>query len=407
MPDQAVPVDHDVLVVGGGPAGLAAALWAARYRRRVLVLDKGETRNRWVEESHGYLGSDGIGPSELLERARADLRQYPTVTVRPECEVFAGRATEEGFVLELADGSEVAGLRLVIATGVRDVFPDVENFFDHYGASVFHCPTCDGYEAAEKDIVVFGWSENVVGFALGLFDWARSITIVTDGRAFEGEEHHREVLERHRITLIEDEATAFVGDRGDLRAVRLKRTGDVPCQLAFFSIAHQPASGLARQLGCATTEGGCIQVDDNAETTVQGVYAAGDLTPGMQLIQVAAAKGRSPASPPRSRCAARRGAAVADAGAGPGAELGGGSRRNRRHDALRAPARSRRPPKKARPRREEGAPRAVAAREAAAPATATRHSQAAQVPVDARLRRDARAVGRAPPAASPTGGSAS
>jgi len=84
MPERSEPVDHDILVVGGGPAGLAAALWAGRYRRRVLVLDKGETRHRWVDESHGYLGSDGIGPTELIERAREDLRAYPEVTIREE-----------------------------------------------------------------------------------------------------------------------------------------------------------------------------------------------------------------------------------------------------------------------------------------------------------------------------------
>ena len=283
-------IDHDVIVVGGGPAGLAAALWAGRYRRRVLLLDKGETRNRWVEASHGYLGSDGIRPRELVERARDDLRQYPEVTIL-ECEVFGARRTDDGFVFELVDGSEVGGLRVVIATGVRDVFPEVDGFFDHYGASVFHCPTCDGYEARDRDVVVFGWNDHVVGFSLGLLDWARSVTIVTDGRTFEGDAAHREVLERHGIGLIEDEAVGFVGERDDLRAVRLARAGEVECQLAFFSIAHQPAAGIALQLGCATTEEGCVIVDDSCETTVPGVYAAGDLTPGIQLIQVAAAKG--------------------------------------------------------------------------------------------------------------------
>jgi thioredoxin reductase len=290
MPQRPSPIDHDVIVVGGGPAGLAAALWAGRYRRRVLLLDKGETRNRWVEASHGYLACDGVRPHDLVERARNDLRRYPEVTSR-ECEVFGARRSNEGFELQLVDGSTVAGLRVVIATGVRDVFPEVDGFFDHYGASVFHCPTCDGYEARDRDIVVFGWNDHVVGFALGLLDWARSVTIVTDGRTFEGDAAHREVLERNGIALIGDEAVGFAGARGDLRGVRLAGLGEVQCQLVFFSNAHQPATGIALQLGCATTGEGCLVVDDRCETTVRGVYAAGDLTPGIQLIQVAAAKG--------------------------------------------------------------------------------------------------------------------
>jgi thioredoxin reductase len=285
------PSDHDVIVVGGGPAGLAAALWAARYRRRVLLLDKGETRNRWVEQSHGYFAFDGASPTELVERARRDLEAYPEVTVLRQSQVLAARTTDDGFVVELAGAASVAGHRLILATGVRDVFPEIEGFFDHYGASVFHCPTCDGYEGQGKDVTVFGWSENVVGFSLGLLDWARSVTIVTDGREFEGEGAHREVLQRHGIALVEDEAVGFVGDRGDLRAVKLAQAGEIECQLAFFSIAHQPASGIALQLGCATTGEGCVIVDDSCETSVPGVYAAGDLTPGIQLIQVATAKG--------------------------------------------------------------------------------------------------------------------
>lgn len=290
-PDAPHVSDHDVLVVGGGPAGLAASLWAARYRRRVLLLDKGETRNRWVEASHGYLGSDGIRPSELIRAARADLKRYPGVSVVEGCEVVSARTSEGGFVLALADGSEVAGLRIVIATGVRDVFPEIEGFFDHYGVDVFHCPTCDGYEAADKDVVVFGWDEHVVGFALSLLDWARSVTVVTDGRSFDGDDAHRAALEHHPIRLVEDEATGFLGERGHLRGIELASAGHVPCSLAFFSIAHEPVNDLAVQLGCDISPEGCILVDESARTTVAGVYAAGDLTPGIQLIQVAAAKG--------------------------------------------------------------------------------------------------------------------
>jgi thioredoxin reductase len=281
---------HDAVVVGGGPAGLSAATWLARYRHGVVVLDSDEQRNRWVEHAHGYLGLDPVRPSTLLDRARQQLGAYPEAGIR-RCRVDTARREQDGtFVLD-ADGETVRARRLVLATGMKDQFPEVAGFFEHYGASVFHCPTCDGYEARHADVVVFGWSVQVVGFALTLTGWARSVTLVTDGRPFEGEDHHRASLAASGVEVLEDEAVELVGSRGDLRGVRLVNAGLVGCQVAFFSIAHQPVSGLARQLGCELTDEGCVQVDEEGATTVAGVYAAGDVTPGLQLIQVAAAKG--------------------------------------------------------------------------------------------------------------------
>lgn len=281
---------RDAVVVGGGSAGLSAATWLARYRYGVVVLDSDEQRNRWVEQAHGYLGDDPVDPTALMERARQQLSVYPETEIR-HCRVDAARREHDGtFTLE-AGGEVVRARRLVLATGVKDRFPEVAGFFDHYGASVFHCPTCDGYEARYADVVVFGWSAEVAGFALTLAGWARSLTVVTDGRPFEGEEHHRKRLSERHVDVVEDEAVELVGGRGDLRGVRLASGDLLTCQLAFFSIAHEPVNALARQLGCQLTEEGCVEVDDEAATTVAGVYAAGDLTPGLQLLQVAAAKG--------------------------------------------------------------------------------------------------------------------
>ena len=285
-------VVHDAVVVGGGAAGLSAATWLARYRYGTVVLDSGEQRNRWVEQAHGYLGHDPVSPEVLLERAREQLSAYPEAVIR-HCRVDGARREGDGtFVLE-AEGEVVHTRRLVVATGVRDRFPEVEGFFDHYGASVFHCPTCDGYEARDADVVVFGWSADVADFAVTLTGWARSLTVVTDGRPFEGEEDHRARLAERQVEVLEDEAVALVGRRGQLQGVRLATTDLLDCQLAFFSIAHEPVNALARDLGCELTSEGCIQVDDEGATTVAGVYAAGDVTPGLQLLQVAAAKGRA------------------------------------------------------------------------------------------------------------------
>jgi thioredoxin reductase len=297
-----VPVDppeqrprYDAAVIGGGPAGLSAAAWLGRYRRSVVLVDSGEYRNAHVDLSHGYLGNDPIPPSELRAKALAEVQRYPTVSIE------AGRvATVTGirdrFELFVEDRDTILqARRVIIATGVRDVFPEVDGFFEHYGASVFHCASCDGYEAKGRDVVVFGWGEHIAGFALGLLTWASSVTVITDGRHFEGAPEDRALLIEYGVHVLEDEAMELCGPRGDLKAVRLGGGATLACQLAFFSIAHLPNNDLASQLGCVIAEAGCVDVDRDGVTSVPGVYAAGDLTPGVQLISNAVAKGAAAA----------------------------------------------------------------------------------------------------------------
>jgi thioredoxin reductase len=284
--------DCDIVVIGGGPAGIAAATWGARYRRSVSMIDRGQPRNRWAVRTHGYLGADPVDPRELLARARSDLDRYPFVEVcSGVAAVAVMRDGESAFQVVLDDGSALTARRIVLATGVQDEFPAIKGFFDHYGVSVFHCPTCDGYETQGSQVVVLGWSADVVGFALGLLDWAASVTVVTSGHRFEGDARHRQALERNGVTLVEGHAERFHGNRGALDAVILRDGTAVTCQRAFFSIAHTGHNELARSLGCALTPEGCIEVDADGQTSVAGVYAAGDVTPGIQLVQVAAAKG--------------------------------------------------------------------------------------------------------------------
>ena len=283
---------HDAIVVGGGPAGLSAATWLARYRWEVLVLDNGAYRNRWVDQSHGYLGADPLPPASLLESARAQLGDYPGTEVRDARAQSARREDDGTFTLELeGERDPLRARRLVLATGVTDRFPEVKGFFDHYGASVFHCPTCDGYEASDAQVAVLGWSAEIAEFAATLTGWASTVTVVTDGHPFEGDEQARRRLAEVGVEVLEDDATELVGERSSLEGVRLASGQLLECQLGFFSIAHLPNTGLAEELGCELTGEGCVEVDHEAATTVAGVFAAGDVTPGLQLIQVAAAKG--------------------------------------------------------------------------------------------------------------------
>jgi len=278
----------DAVVVGFGPAGASAALWLGRYRKRTVVLDAGEPRNRWTEASHGYLYRDGASPHELRAEAEKEIERYSTVSLR-SASVTGARQRDGAFVIETADG-QLRARRVLLATGARDVFPDVEGFFEHYGADVFTCPACDGYEARDRDVAVIGWGEHVPGFARSLLTWARSVTIVTDGHEFEAGELDRIRLDLEGVSVLEERAVALVGERGALRSIRLER-GSVACTMAFFSIGCEPTADLADALGCERDPDGFLAVDGNGRTSVEGVWAAGDLTPGFHLVQVAAAEG--------------------------------------------------------------------------------------------------------------------
>ena len=281
---------HDVVVVGGGAAGLAAATWLGRYRRDTVVVDSGDYRAASVETSHGYLARDPQRPLELLATARQQLTAYGTVRIQPG-RVTSARRDGECFELALDDGGVLRACRVVLATGVVDACPDLGNFDEHYGASAFHCPSCDGFDAADRDVIAYGWDEHLVGFAASLLDWAKSVTVLTGGHRFAGDDACLDVLGRHGIEVVETKATRLVGRRGDLQGAELADGRFVSGSILFFSVAHQPRTELARQLGCRIDDEGYVAVDGNGETTVPGVYAAGDLAPGMQLVQVAAAKG--------------------------------------------------------------------------------------------------------------------
>jgi thioredoxin reductase len=276
--------------VGGGAAGLAAATWLGRYRRDTVVVDSGDYRAASVEISHGYLGRDPQQPMELLETAREQLTAYKTVQLR-KGRVRSARTDGECFAVELQDGATLRCARIVLATGVVDACPELENFDEHYGASAFHCPACDGFDAADRDVVAYGWDERLVGFATSLLDWARSVTVLTSGHRFDGDDACVAVMRRHEIELVETQATRLVGRRGELEGVELCDGRTIPASLLFFSVAHEPRSELARGLGCRIDADGYVEVDGNGETSVAGVYAAGDVAPGMQLVQIAAAKG--------------------------------------------------------------------------------------------------------------------
>jgi thioredoxin reductase len=278
------PARYDVAVIGGGPAGHAAATWAARYRRRVVLVDAGRARNRWTDATHGYLGLDGASPQELLRRARSDLERYPEVETRAAT-VTAARRGRWGFDVELDGSAPLQALRIILATGVRDLFPDIDRFEEFFGTSVFTCPSCDGYEAQGKAVVALGGA-HAAPVAAGLLDWATSVTVLADSPTDD-----LTSLEQLGIVVTVAQPAELCGTGGQLEGIRTTDGRTIPCDMIFCTMDHEQHSDLPRRLGCRMTSEGSVAVDEHCATSVEHVYAAGDMTPGPHLVQVAAAKG--------------------------------------------------------------------------------------------------------------------
>ncbi|HEX8170222.1 MAG TPA: NAD(P)/FAD-dependent oxidoreductase [Thermoanaerobaculia bacterium] len=280
----------DAVIVGGGPAGLTCAIFLGRYRRRVLVVDAGRPRNHASRGIHGFVGLHGIPPGELLERGRAEARQSGV-------EITEGRATKierVGDVFEVATTSRgtVRARRVVLAYGVRDTLPDIPEIESYYGVSVHHCPDCDGYECRDRRIGVIGWGKKVAALALKLLQWSNDIVVFTHGHAREWTQEEHSKLFAEQIDVKDEQIVALVGDEGVVEAAVLATGERVAVGALFFNIAVERSCTLAEELGCrCDPDKPDIVVDEHRRTSVEGVWAIGDLVPGAQLAVTSAADG--------------------------------------------------------------------------------------------------------------------
>jgi thioredoxin reductase len=277
----------DVVIVGGGPAGLSAALMLGRCRRRVLVCDLGAPRNRRSHALHGYLTRDGIPPSQLNELGRAELHQYG-VDVR-QVGVTGVRCMPDHHILSLGDGSETRSRFLLIATGVIDDLPGISGFDECYGRSLFHCPYCDGWERRDQRIAAFGGGKAGVGLALGLKTWSADVLLCTNGAAVNRRGRTR--LASNQIALRVDAIAALDHHEGELRAVVFESGERIARDAMFFTTGQHPQSELAIALGCTLTSRGTVKTGSQCDTNVRRVFVAGDASRDAQFVVVAAAEG--------------------------------------------------------------------------------------------------------------------
>ena len=263
---------HDVIVIGGGPAGLQAALTLGRVHRDVVLLDSGQYRNATVEHMQNFIGRDGTPPSELRAVARKELEAYETVAVR-EVEATAVEAADDGFTVSTDDGP-VRARALVLATGVRDTLPETPGLPDLWGREAAHCPFCHGHEVSGRRVGILGAGPHAGSLGSLLSNIASSVVVLADG-----EDPTDDVAARLDALGI-DVRPEPVRElrRSDDGVVALLDGGDeVELAGIFVSPAMTQAAPFAEQLGLSMLDSGCIEIDALGRTSLQGVYAAGDL----------------------------------------------------------------------------------------------------------------------------------
>lgn len=284
----------DCIVVGGGAAGLSAALALGRARRRTLVVDAGEPSNRVAAGIGGLLGQDGRPPEDFYATGRAELRTYPTVEIRTGA-VARGERDGGQFLLTLADGSTERARRVLLATGMDYRFPELPGMAERWGGAVFHCPFCHGWEARDGQLAVLDAGPTGAQRAVLLRAWSDDVTLLTNGPST----LDAEAVAQLRAAGIEIDERTVAGVRGDgdaLSAVVFDDGSERPCTGILAAVTMHQRSDLATQLGAATAPSNAIvadpiQVDEMLQTTVPGLYAAGDVSMQMPSVVNAMAAG--------------------------------------------------------------------------------------------------------------------
>ncbi len=284
----------DAIVVGGGFAGLAAALQLARARRTVLLVDANQPRNRFSASVHGFLGHDGKPPHQIRAEARQQLARYPTATFADGAATAAIRSGG-GFIVEIeGEGGQrqERARRLVLAAGVRDDLSALPGLAERWGSTVIHCPYCHGYEVAGQTLGILGGDAMSAHKAAMIPDWGPAILFTHGGEEPAAEQGA--LLAARGVTIERTPIVALLGSAPGLDAACLADGRMVPLGALFVSPRTQPASPLAGQLGCAFDEGPsgpCVRVDERKETTVPGVFAAGDMATPVHSATLASAAG--------------------------------------------------------------------------------------------------------------------
>ncbi len=279
----------DVIIVGGSTAGLSAAVYLGRFRRKVLIIDSQKPANRFSHAAHGFFTRDGVSPAELVAIGREQLQPYETVTLQVG-EVTGVVPDGQHFTVTLADGSTHSTRKVLLATGMRDELPAIKGLDQFWGTSVVHCPYCDGWEQRDQPVAIINTGERAMHLAKLLRVLTADLVICSNGDA-ELDSEQRTFLDKHGIRVIETTIERVEGQDTQVSTIIFVDGSMLARKALFIAPITTQHSDFSAQLGCEITPNGTTKIDNFGHTTVKGIYAAGDMSFGARQLIIAASQG--------------------------------------------------------------------------------------------------------------------
>ncbi|CUB23302.1 Thioredoxin reductase [Bacillus safensis] len=278
----------DCAIIGGGPAGLNAALVVGRGRKQVIVFDDELPRNRVTQESHGFITNDGMTPFEIRQAGEADLQKYPNIQIK-RSRINDIQKREEFFTLLTHEGDTFEAKKIILATGLQDILPEIKGIHDVYGKTLFSCPFCDGWELKDKALALIAENQRALHMAKLLSNWTKDLIVFTNGHVLAEED--KSLLTAHSIQVIDVPIVSIDHDNGELRSLQLANGETVKREGGFVASEFKQSAPFAEKLGCQMTKNAGIETDILGRTTVSGVFACGDNLGGPAQLVLAAAAG--------------------------------------------------------------------------------------------------------------------
>lgn len=265
---------YDCIIIGGGPSGMSAALVLGRANKEIVLFDEDKPRNRVTNESHGFITRDGITPTAFKSLAKEDLLKYPSIKVDNR-KVVDAQKKGKLFTIQTSDGQTFEARKILLATGLQDIFPEIQGLSDFYGKSLFTCPFCDGWELSNKKLVIISDNPEILHYVELIYNWSKDLVLCTNGKKSLDQET-KTLLEKKNIKVLEDQISELAGENGELEKIIFENGDELAREGGFVPTNLVQGSNLAEKLGCEIDEKGEVVTAMFGRTNIEGVFTSGD-----------------------------------------------------------------------------------------------------------------------------------